>query len=124
MWRSLWVSRPNKLNRNGEPGMTKGPHAHLTIGELQTALTDLGVTISNAVEEQHRICEELMSRAEARIPQDQSEVDWSVVRDAVMDTADYDGIGGSKALQASFEGNGLVVGHVEVATNVPQPQTV
>lgn len=43
---------------------------------------------------------------------EQPEVDWFVVHEAVMDTADEDGVGGEKALEASFKKHGLLVLHV------------
>lgn len=42
---------------------------------------------------------------------EQTAVDWSIVRDAVVDTCDIDGIGGPKALERSFGTQGLLVVH-------------
>jgi hypothetical protein len=42
---------------------------------------------------------------------DQNEVDWSVVREAVVDTCDENGIGGPKSLQSAFKSCGLLVAH-------------
>lgn len=47
---------------------------------------------------------------------DQDEVDWSVVREAIMDTCEED-VGGPKALQRSFKRLGLTVAHE------PEPST-
>lgn len=47
---------------------------------------------------------------------EQKEVDWSVVRDAVVDTCDMDGIGGPKALERSFGSQGLRVVHCATPT--------
>jgi hypothetical protein len=41
---------------------------------------------------------------------EQKEVDWSVVREAVSDACDVDGIG-PEALRSSFASNGLLVVH-------------
>lgn len=42
---------------------------------------------------------------------DQEEVDWSVVREAIEDTADEYGSGSPLALQVSFQAHGLLVAH-------------
>lgn len=44
-----------------------GPHCHMTIDEIQARYSELGTEIENALEEQHRLCEELMNRAEKKI---------------------------------------------------------
>lgn len=79
----------------------------MTIDQIQLRLTQLETIVSDAVEEQHQICEELMTRAEP----DQKEVDWSVVREAIYDTCDEDGLGSPTALQNSFQSHGLLVAH-------------
>jgi len=48
---------------------------------------------------------------------DQDEVDWSVVREAIEDTADEHGTGTPKQLQRSFKRMGLTV------THAPEPST-
>ena len=48
---------------------------------------------------------------------DQDGVDWGVVRDAIVDTCDEDGIGGPKSLASSFKRLGLLVSHE------PEPST-
>lgn len=42
---------------------------------------------------------------------EQPEVDWAVVREAIVDTCDEDGIGGPKDLQSMFASHGLLVLH-------------
>lgn len=42
---------------------------------------------------------------------EQKEVDWSVVREAIVDTCDENGIGGPKDLESAFRSNGLLVVH-------------
>lgn len=42
---------------------------------------------------------------------EQSEVDWSVARDAIVDTCDETGIGGPKHLAASFASHKLLLLH-------------
>lgn len=42
---------------------------------------------------------------------EQREVDWSVVREAIVDTCDEEGIGGPKALESSFGHLSLLVLH-------------
>lgn len=42
---------------------------------------------------------------------EQKEVDWSVVREAVVDTCNEEGIGGPKDLEKFFGKNGLLVIH-------------
>lgn len=44
--------------------MTHPAHPTMTINQLQKRLIELGEIEANAVEERHRICEELMGRIE------------------------------------------------------------
>lgn len=99
--------------------MTQGPYSNLTVNQMQARLTVLDMEISNAIEEQHQICEELMNR----VPPDQTEVDWSVVREAVIDASDYDGIA-TGALEASFKTSGLLVMHRDELETKPPPKPI
>jgi hypothetical protein len=57
-------------------------------------------------------------------PRDQSAVDWSVVRDAIVDTCDEEGIGGAEALASSFKIHGLLVDHDDDPTLFSLPVMV
>jgi len=46
---------------------------------------------------------------------DPPEVDWHIVREAIVDTIDLDGIGSAAALEQSFARAGLLVSHKEDA---------
>lgn len=97
--------------------MIETPQSKMTIAQLQQRLTDLGHEASNIVEEQHRICEELMNRAEkaAVLVTDQSKVDWNIVCEAVDDAViNADGHSpGEKGLERQFKKSGLLVVHAD-----------
>lgn len=50
-----------------EAAEPRGPHSEMTIDEIQARYSELGTEIETALEEQHRLCEELMNRAEKKI---------------------------------------------------------
>lgn len=105
--------------------MPFGPHAKMTIDQMQARYTELAHQINNAVEEQHQICDELMGRADkAAALTDQQKVDWSVVRDALSDAVNNsDGeMPGDKAVASAFQKNGLLIVHQDDAATInPSP---
>lgn len=88
----------------------RGPHAHFTVDQIQARYSELSTAISNAVEEQHQLCDELMTRLD--IVADQSKVDWFVVAEAVRDACDEE-LGGPKDYERQFKKAGLLVTHQE-----------